>query len=72
MPVDNPFIQVKVEKQITWPLPQFDAFLFLLRQYIVAPDMKELYHACVNMNEQEREYKGVTQELINYMEIEHE
>ena len=66
--VDNPEIYVKVEKQITWPLPEFDAFIFILRQYIVRPDIEYLYEACNNMNEEQKQYKGVTKEFLKYME----
>ena len=64
---ENPFIRVKVERQITWPFPELDCFLFILRQYIVEPDIKELYKACSAMNEEQRKYKGVEQNFVDAM-----
>jgi len=64
---ENPFIKVKVERQITWPFPELNCFLFILRQYIVDPDIKELYEACSAMNEEQRKYKGVEQNFIDAM-----
>jgi len=66
--IKNPNIYVKVEKQITWPLPEFNAFIFILRQYIVRPEIEYLYEACNDMNEKQRQYKGVTKEFLEYME----
>ena len=63
----NPTIYVKVEKQITWPVPELDTFFFILRQYIVEPDLPSLLKACNEMDENQKEYKGVTQELIDTM-----
>ena len=65
--IDNPKVYVKVEKQITWPMPEFDAFIFILRQYIVEPEPLPLLEACLGMTEDQKEYKGVTQKLINYL-----
>lgn len=64
---NNPVILVKVEKQITWPLPELNAFFFILRQYIVEPDLPALFKACDEMNDDERRYKGVTQDAIDGM-----
>lgn len=65
---DNPYVIVKVEKQITWPLPQFDAFIFLLRQYLVAPDLKCLYRTCSAMDKDQKKYKGIEQNFLDWME----
>jgi hypothetical protein len=63
----NPLVYVKVEKQITWPVLELGAFFFILRQYIVEPDLRKLFKACNNMDEDQKIYKGVTQELIDVM-----
>ena len=65
---ENPFVMVKVEKQITWPLPQFNAFIFILRQYLVQPVLSDLYAACVKMTQEQKQYKGVDQDFIDHME----
>lgn len=64
---DNPFVKVKVERQITWPFPELDCFLFILRQYIVDPVLPDLYEACAGMTEQQKKYKGVDDKLLEYL-----
>lgn len=63
----NPKIYVKVEKQITWPIPEFDAFIFILRQYIVEPDLVDLYRTCNKMTPEQRAYKGISQEFLDFL-----
>jgi len=65
---DNPFILVKVEKQITYPLPKVDAFVFILRQYLVEPNLLYLLNACKSMTEEQKRYKDIGPELIEYLE----
>ena len=65
--INNPTILVKVEKQITWPLPELNAFFFILRQYIVEPELPDLLKACEEMDDNQKRYKGVTNEFISYM-----
>ena len=63
----NPLVYVKVEKQITWPVPELGAFFFILRQHVIEPDLQKLFKACDEMDEDQKAYKGVTQELIDTM-----
>jgi hypothetical protein len=67
----NPIVFVKVERQITWGFPAWGAALFLLRQFIIPPpkvDLPALAAACVNMNEAQRRYKGIGDELITWLQ----
>jgi hypothetical protein len=64
---DKPVVYVKVERQVIWGLPKVDAAIFLIRQFVVQPDLRSLYVACEGMNSAEREYKGVTTELLEYL-----
>lgn len=63
---DNPYVKVKVEKQITWPFPELNCFLFILRQYIVDPMLTDLAKACVDMNEDQRKYKDVDDNFLTF------
>jgi len=63
----NPKIYIKVEKQITYPLPDVDAFLFVLRQYIVEPDLIDLYRTCCTMTPEQKKYKGITDEFLDFL-----
>lgn len=63
-----PIVYVKVERQITWGIPKFGAAFFILRQYIVEPDMPSLYKACSDMNDAQRKYKGVSQQMVDHLE----
>lgn len=69
-PILNSKIYVKVEEQITIGFPEVNAALFVLRQNLIQPDdidYSALYHACANMDDAQRSYKGVTPELIVYL-----
>lgn len=64
-------IYVKVETQHTIGFPEVQAALFILRQDLIYPgeiDYPSLYYACKNMTEKEKEYKDVTEELIEFLE----
>lgn len=67
----NPIVYVKVERQITWGVPELGAAFFILRQFIVDPDIPSLHKACSEMNENQRRYKGVTQEFVDYLDKAH-
>jgi len=67
----NPNVFVKVERQITWGFPDLGAALFILRQFIVRPpdvDLPALAAACINMNEEQRAYTGISDELIGWLQ----
>jgi len=64
-------VYVKVEKQFTIGFPEIKAALFVLRQDLIFPgeiDYPSLYQACKNMTEEEKQYKGVTEELVEFLE----
>lgn len=63
----KPFIKVKVEKQITYPLPELGCFLFILRQYIVDPILPDLYKACAGMTDEQKKYKGIKDNFLQYL-----
>ena len=63
-----PTLYVKVERQITWGVPELGAAFFILREFIVEPSIPDLWRACRDMNEAQRAYKGITQEFIDTME----
>lgn len=69
-PILNSEIYVKVEEQITIGFPEIKAALFVLRQNILKSDeidYSDLYEACVAMNDEQRKYKGVSDELIIHL-----
>lgn len=66
---DNPFIKVKVERQITWPFPELNCFLFIIRQYIVDPILPALYDACLGMTDEQKRYKEIDDNFLNYLKI---
>jgi hypothetical protein len=58
---------VKVERQVTIPLPEINAGLFILRQYIVKDVQTEyLAKACMEMNSDERKFKGINDEFLGW------
>lgn len=64
-------IYVKVEEQMTIGFPQVQASLFVLRQNILMPeeiDYPILYQSCKNMTEEQKEYKGISQELLDHLQ----
>lgn len=70
----NPFgvneIHIKVEEQMTIGFPEIQATLFVLRQNIIKSeeiDYTSLYKTCCNMDKQQREYKDVSDELIEHL-----
>jgi len=64
-------IYVKVEEQMTIGFPEIQAGLFVLRQNLISPseiDYPSLYQACKNMTSEQKKYKGITEELIEFLE----
>lgn len=64
-------VYVKVETQHTVGFPEIQAGLFVLRQDLLYPgeiDYPALFQACKNMTDAEKEYKGITEELIIFLE----
>lgn len=64
-------VYVKVEEQMTIGFPEIKAALFVLRQNLIFPgeiDYPSLYQACKNMTDEQKIYKGVTDELIECLE----
>ena len=70
---ENPFVVVKVERQITWGFPEIDAAAFVLRQHILPEDSLDkqaLAAAVSNMSPTQCSYKGITEcapKLIEYL-----
>lgn len=59
----NPQIWVRVERQVTWGLPELSAALFVLRQHLIPEDELDkpaLVRALMEMSPEHREYKGLT------------
>lgn len=69
-PITNSDIYVKVEEQMTIGFPEIQAALFVLRQNILKPDeidYASLYKACNSMNDEQKKYKGVSDELLIHL-----
>lgn len=71
--INKPFdgqLFVKVERQITIPFPEIQAGLFILRQNILLPeeiDYTALRNACAGMTDAQREYKGISGEMMDWL-----
>ncbi len=63
----NPFVKVKVEKQITIPIPKLNCFIFILRQYLVDPVFPDLHNACAGMTPEQRKYKNIDERFLQYL-----
>lgn len=64
-------VYLKIEEQMTIGFPQIQAALFVLRQNILMPkeiDYPILYLSCKNMTEEQKEYKGISQELLDHLQ----
>lgn len=58
----NPRVFVKVERQVTWGLPKYNAAVFILRQHIIPEheiDKLSLAKAIFGMTEEQKAYKGL-------------
>lgn len=63
-------VWVKIERQMTIGFPEIQSALFVLRQGLIQPeeiDYEGLYQACSNMNEAERIYKNISDDVLNYL-----
>lgn len=69
----RPFVQVKVERQVTVGFPDLGAAAFILRQHVIPEydlDRAALANAVEGMTDAQRSYKGITQSadgLIRYL-----
>lgn len=69
----DPFVVVKVERQITFGFPELNATAFVLRQHMLTEesiDKQALVHAVSEMSDAECAYKGITDcapKLIDYL-----
>ncbi len=66
----NPCLHLKLERQVTHGFPDLGAALFIMRQQILPPeqiDFPALYKALSEMTPEEKIYKGVTNELLDWM-----
>jgi hypothetical protein len=62
-------IFVKVERQVTIPLPEVNASLFILRQHIIRNvRQKELAKAILGMNDEQKAYKVINKALFRWAE----
>ena len=65
-----PRLHLKVERQITYGFPDIGAALFVMRQDLLHPakiDFPSLHHALSEMTDEEKAYKGVTDDLLLWM-----
>lgn len=66
----DPQLWLKIERQSTWGFPDLGAALFVMRQELLprdSIDLPALHRSLVNMNDQERAYKDVTDELLIWL-----
>lgn len=62
---NNPFVAIKIERQVTVGFPENNFCLFILRQYLIQEseiDKESLLNAIENMTQEQKEYKG----LVNH------
>ena len=60
---------IKVERQVIVGMPQFNAFMFILRPCIVDnPNVIALYNTVRNMSDEQKKYKGITDGFIKHLE----
>ena len=67
---ENPYFLVKVERQITVPLPQCHSMLFVLRHFLIPEsetDMPLLHKALKSMTKEQKAYKGISEVFIDYL-----
>lgn len=65
----NPLVFVKVERQVTYGFPETESTLFVIRQEIIENeiDYKSLYKTCSGMTEEQRKYKSISDECMNWL-----
>lgn len=69
--IDDPKFFVRVERQITLPIPEHKATLFILRQFILNEnecDHASLLKGIYQMTSAQRKYKGITDDLISHLQ----
>ncbi len=72
---ENPQIWVRVERQITWGLPELSAALFVLRQHLIPEDELDkpaLIKALEEMSPEHLAYKGYTscvEDVIKHLRL---
>lgn len=69
--LDLPKLYLKVEEQITWGFPELNAALFVLRQNVLHPgqiDLFALYNALKKMTPEQKAYKGISDDVILWIE----
>lgn len=67
---NNPFFLIKVERQVMYGLPQYNAMLFVLRHFFISEadaDKPALLQTVLGMTTEQKEYKGITQDFIDYL-----
>lgn len=58
--LENPFVLVKVERQVTVPFPELGCCLFVLRQYLVRDYESDLLALAIEgMTPEQKRYKGL-------------
>ncbi len=66
--IKNPEFYVKVERQVVVGFPEHSAFLFVIRQNILKDINKHILLSTIeNMNNEYRQYKGITDEFIGWL-----
>jgi hypothetical protein len=68
--INNPKIWIKIERQITYGFKQIESALFVIRQEIIEPediDYKSLYKSCRDMSDNQKKYKGITTDLLDWL-----
>lgn len=67
---NNPILYIKVERQVTVGFPWHQAALFILKQTLIPEyelDKKVLLQSLMEMSPKERDYKGISEDLIQYL-----
>ncbi len=68
--INNPFFRIKIERQVTVGFPELNCFLFVLRHFYIEEgdvDKQALLSSLNSMNEEQKIYKGITKEFIDYV-----
>lgn len=65
----NPKVFIKIERQVTYGFPEVECTLFVIRQEIIEEeiDYKSLYKTCLGMTEDQRRYKSISKECMNWL-----
>jgi len=68
---DNPTVLVKVERQITIPMPEISGMLFLIRVYLLPlneVEVKPLISSLKSMTPEQKKYKSIDEDYENLIE----